>query len=317
MGKVAAASQLPGMDTSSRIFAQDDEFWDNYSRGRPQVPDTFWDRIWSFHETKGGAFDTVHDIGAGNGPYAQLLRSRFANVIVSDIVADNIGLAQDRLRGQAGFAFRTAALEDADDIPAGSIDMVFAANVMHFAEPQHDAMETIARQLRSGGTFVASLFGPARFRDAKVQDLWERLSHQGGRELLRVSEDPDQVVKIMARTQDQYNVAPLDRALFGDEVRIHVNMEHGGIQGMLPPEFAHWNQEPDYGAGDHDSHEEMEGWTFETDLQGVTEHFGSFPFISRFSDALADLFQELNELLASEKTVKGYFPVMIILATRK
>ncbi|EED18960.1 conserved hypothetical protein [Talaromyces stipitatus ATCC 10500] len=293
--------QQPVMDKSGKIFAQDDKFWENYSRGRPKVPDTFWDRIISYHQSNGGHFGTVHDVGAGNGPYAQRLRSWFANVIVSDIVAENINLARDRLKGREGFQFRIAALEDADDIPAGSVDMVFATNMMHFAEPQKDAMATIARQLRSGGTF----------------NLWERVSYQGGRELLKVSDDPDQIIKVMARTQDQYNVAPLDRALFADNLRIHVNMGNGGIQGMLPPEFAHRNTEPNYSEGDNEMDEDMDGWTFETDLAGVKEHFGSFPFISRFPDAFTDLYKELDELLADGRTVEGYFPVTIILATRK
>lgn len=304
------------MDYSSKIFAQDDGFWDNYSRARPQVPDAFWDCIFGYHQSKGGDFGTIHDVGAGNGPYAQRLRSRFASVIVSDIVAENISLARQRLKDQEGFTFRTAALEDANDIPAGSVDMLFATNVMHFAEPQHAAMTTLARQLRPGGTFVASLFGPARFRDAKLQSLWERVSHQGGRELLKVSDDPDQIVKVMARTEGRYNCAPLDEELFRDRRRIYVNMEHGGIQGMLPPEFAHKNTEPDYSVNDAKKEEKMDGWTFETNLAGVKEHFASFPFISRFPDAFTDLYKELDGLLADGRTVEGYFPVTIILATR-
>lgn len=304
------------MEKSGKIFAQDGKFWDNYSRGRPQVPDTFWDLIFGYHRDKGGLFSTVHDVGAGNGPYAQILRSRFNRVIVSDIVAENVDLARNRLQGMGGFSFRQAAMEEADDIPTGSVDMVFATNVMHFAEPQQDAMATIARQLRPGGTFVASLFGPARFCDAKLQNLWERFSHQGGRELLKVSDNPDQIIKVMARTEGRYNVAPLDRALFGDRVRMYVNMEHGGIQGMLPPEFADRYSEPKYGAGDDEKDENMDGWKFQTDLAGVKEHFGSFPFISRFPDAFTDLYTELDELLGDGGTVDGFFPVAIILATR-
>ncbi|KAJ5655745.1 hypothetical protein N7507_007695 [Penicillium longicatenatum] len=305
------------MDTPGKIFAQDDEFWDNYSRGRPQVPKAFWDCIFGYHQSKGGNFGTVHDVGAGNGLYAQRLHSRFANVIVSDIVAENIRLASERLKGQEGFSFRTAALDEVEDIAASSVDMVFAANVMHFADPQYDAMAKIARQLRPGGTFVASIFGPARFRDPKIQNLWERVSHQGGRELLKGSDDPDQIIKVMARTEDTYNVAPLDEDIFVDRIRLYVNMEHGGIQGMLPPELAHRNNEPDYAVGDTRKNEKMDGWIFQTDLVGVKEHFGSFPFISQFPDVFTDFYKELDELVADGRPVEGYFPVSIILATKK
>ena len=307
------------MDSSDKIFAQDDKFWDNYLRGRPRVPDSFFDRIFNYHQAKGATFGTVHDVGAGNGPYAGVLRSRFAHVIVSDIVAENVQLARERLRGADGFSFRVSKLEEADEIPTGSVDMVFATNVMHFAEPQDVAMATLARQLRPGGTFVAAAFGPARFRDVKLQGLWARISQHGGRQLLRSAEDPDQTIRFMARTQDTYNVAPLSPVLFAPgSRRININMGQGGIQGILPPEDAHRNTEPSHvGPDDVETwEEEKEGWSFETDLAGVKEHFGSFPFVSEFPDALAELYNELDEILANRKRVQGYFPVKLILATR-
>lgn len=138
------------MGSNSNIFAQDNEFWDNYL-SRPKPPDSFFDCIFSYHQSKGGAFGKVHYVGAGNGPYAQKLRSRFANVIVSDIVADDVELARRRLTGEGGFSFRVAELQDSDDIEAGSVDMVFATNVMHFPDLQDAAMVNIARQLRRAG----------------------------------------------------------------------------------------------------------------------------------------------------------------------
>ncbi|KAK6837015.1 S-adenosyl-L-methionine-dependent methyltransferase [Apiospora arundinis] len=272
--------------TGNKVFDQDDQSWENYSRGRPQVPDAFFDRIFAYHEGKGGQFGTVHDVGAGNGPYAKRLRARFAHVIVSDIVPTNVQPAQKRLRGLDGFAFRAAKLEEADDIPAGSIDMVFATNVMHFPDPQDAAMAVVARQLRSGGTFAAGTFGPARFPDPELQALWTRISQQGGRSLLQTVDDPETTAKIMARTGGVNNVAPL---------------------------------RPDFftGLDDVEVFEEEAGWDFETDLEGVKAHFASFPFVSKFPDAFTELYKELDQLLADGRRVKGYFPAKIILATRR
>ena len=90
------------MTSNDTIFAQGKTFWNNYLKGRPQAPDSFLDRIFSYHQAHGGAFGKVHDVGAGNGPYAQKLRHKFDHVIVSDIVARNVELAQDRL-GTDGF----------------------------------------------------------------------------------------------------------------------------------------------------------------------------------------------------------------------
>lgn len=307
------------MNSEANFFALDDQSWDIYLRGRPRVPDSFFTRIFNYHQAKGGSFGTVHDVGAGVAPYARLLRSRFSHVIVSDIVPENVAMASSRLKDDPGFSFRVSKLQDAHDIAPGSVDLVFATNVMHFAEPQDAAMETIAQQLSPGGTFAAALFGPARLKDAHLQDLWCRISQKGGRELLKVADDPVQTIRVMSRTQDTYNVAPLSPELFlPGALRVHLNMKDGGIQGMLPPEEAHRDTTPNYtGPDDVEIYADDDGWNFETDLAGLKEHFATFPFISQFPDAFTDLYQELDDVLKDGRPVQGYFPVKIILATRR
>ena len=166
---------------------------------------------------------------------------------------------------------------------------------------------------------MCAAFGPARFRDARLQDLWERISHQGGRELLKKADRPDETIKIMARTQDGYNVAPLDPALYSlGAQRVHLNMGKGGLIGMLPPEHAHRYKEPNFtGPDDVEIFEDEEGWSFETDMNGVKEHMNSFPFVSEHLTALAELFRELEDLLGDGRKVQGYFPAKIVLATRR
>lgn len=306
------------MESNGKIFAQDNEFWGNYLVGRPKPPESFFDRIFSYHQSKGGAFGTVHDVGAGNGPYAQKLWSRFAHVIVSDIVADSVELARRRLTGEGGFSFRVAELQDAGDIEAGSVDMVFATNVMHFSDPQDAAMATIARQLRRGGTFVAAQFGPVRFHDPDLQNLWARISYEGGRQLLNGLDNPSETIRVMGRTQGSANIAPFRPGLFKPGAqRIHLNMEKGGIQGVLPPEEASRDPQPSYtGPEDVLLYEDEDGWKFEAGLAGVKAHFGSFPFVSQFPNAFEDLYKELDTMMADGRIVKGCFPAMIILATR-
>lgn len=304
------------MASNGDIFAQDKKFWNNYLKGRPQAPESFFNRIFNYHRAHSGAFGTIHDVGAGNGPYAQKLRHSFDHVIVSDIVARNVELAQDRL-GTDGFSYRTAKIEEAEDIPAASVDMVFATNVMHFAD-QHVAMSTIAQQLKAGGTFACGSFGPARFEDERLQDLWQRISHQGGRELLKKADQPEQTIRVMARTQDG-NVAPLDtKSFLPGARRLHLNFGKGGIIGPLPPEDVHRNTEVNHtGVDDEEIFEDEEGWSFETDLNGVKEHICSFPFVADNLDACKELFAELDTLLGDGRLVRGYWPASIILATRR
>ena len=108
------------VDAKDKLFAIDEAFWNNYLKGRPSAPTCFFDRLFQYHQSHSGMFNTVHDVGAGNGPYAARLRSRFENVIISDIAPDNIVLAKDRL-GTDGFTYRAAPVEEAGDIPNGSV----------------------------------------------------------------------------------------------------------------------------------------------------------------------------------------------------
>jgi SAM-dependent methyltransferase len=303
------------MASSNTIFAQKEGFWNNYLKGRPQAPQSLFNRIFSYHASQNGTFGTVHDAGAGNGPYSHILREKFEHVIVSDIVPSNVSLAQQRL-GTNGFTYRTASIEQAEDIPAGSVDMVFATNVMHFAD-QTIATNTIAKQLKSGGTLFCGTFGPARFYNKDVQDLWQAMSYEGGRALLKKAEKMQDTVNIMARSKG--NLAPLDETLWLPSAkRIDLNMGKTGIITMLPPEEESQVTEPSHVGIEDEAIDDVEdGWGFEMDLENVKQHMLSFPFIADYEAALSVSFGRLEELLEDGKKVKGVFPARIILATRR
>ena len=304
-------------DSNDKIFARDEAFWNNYLKGRPKPPQSLFDRIYTYHEQHGGKFGTAHDVGAGNGPYSAQLRSRFDHVIVSDIVAENVQFAESRL-GTEGFSYRAAKVEEADDIAVGSVDLVFATNVLHFVD-QDVALEAISKQLRPGGTFAGAGFGPALFNDAKVQDVWNRISQQGGRVLLKTADQPEQTIRVMKRSQDGYNNAPLDEKFFlPGAQRVHLNMGKGGITGLLPPELAGDFDEPVYtGPNDVEVFENEEGWSFDWTLEGFKEHFGSFPHSKEDPAAFVELWNELDELLKNKSRLDGVFPAKLILATRR
>ncbi|KAH6843272.1 hypothetical protein B0I37DRAFT_384086 [Chaetomium sp. MPI-CAGE-AT-0009] len=66
------------------------------------------------------------------------------------------------------------------------------------------------------------VFGPAQFRDPRLQDLWTRISGQGERLLLRKATDEAarvNMIAVIAPTQGVYNVAPQDLMLFYPEAR--------------------------------------------------------------------------------------------------
>ncbi|MCJ1275995.1 hypothetical protein MMC21_003800 [Puttea exsequens] len=301
-------------DTKDEIFVKDAAFWNNYLKGRPSAPSTFFDRLFHYHHSHGGKFNTVHDVGAGNGPYAHTLRSKFSHVIVSDIAPENIALAEGRL-GVDGFSYRAARVEEEDDIPVGSVDMVFATNVMHFCD-QDLAMEAIARQLRPGGTFACAGFGAAVFEDERVQETYTRIHQSGGRAMLKKASEPGTLVGVMARTQGAYNVAPLDEALWlPGAQRVLLNMEGGGITAPLPPEIQ--VKEPLHtGVDDVEVVESEEGWSFVTDLEGLREHVESFPFAREDPVVFEELWREMEDVV-KDGSVEGHWPAKIILATRR
>ncbi|KAI9931199.1 hypothetical protein ASPWEDRAFT_233835 [Aspergillus wentii DTO 134E9] len=304
----------PAFTPEENLFAKGEAFWNNYLKGRPSAPDVFFERIFNYHQEHNGQFGVIHDVGAGNGPYANTLRSKFQHVIISDIAAENVSLAQDRL-GTDGFSYRAARVEEGDDIPDGSVDMVFATNVMHFCD-QELAMQVIAKQLKPGGTFACAGFGGAYFEDDRVRDIYTRIYHCGGRALLKNADDPAKMIGAMARTHGAYNVAPLDEALFlPGAQRVHLNMQHQGIAAPLPPEVE--VTEPLHtGVEDVQVFEMEDGWDFETDLNGLREHIESFPFANQDPVAFAELWLEMEEVV-KDQTVKGQWPAKVILATRR
>jgi ubiquinone/menaquinone biosynthesis C-methylase UbiE len=305
------------IDTNDKIFARDKAFWNNYLKGRPQVPETFFERIFRYHKEKNAGFGKAHDAGAGNGPYSQTLRNQFDHVVVSDIVPENVEYAKERL-GNDGYSFRVAKVEDGNDILDGSVDLLFATNVMHFVN-QEEGMKTIIKQLKSGATLAIAGFGPACFYDPVVQDIWRRISQQGGRVLLKKAENPAETIKVMERSQDGYNLAPLDNEFFlPGAKRVRLNMSYGGITGLLPEELRSQSAEPDYtGINDEIIYENEEGWSFRAGLEDIKQHFATFPHSSADPSAFVELWRELEQHLEGGKEVEGVFPAVIILATRR
>lgn len=80
---------------------------------------------------------------------------------------------------------------------------------MHSSDPQDAAVAIVARQLRPGGTFVAAQFGPARFHEPDLQDLWARVSREGDHQLLEGVDDPSETFRVMCRTPGTANIVLL------------------------------------------------------------------------------------------------------------
>lgn len=212
---------------NDKIYARDSAYWQKYLKGRPQLPDKFFDRIAKYHASHGGSFNTVHDVGAGVGVQSSRLAKLFKHVIVSDIVADNVKLAEQRL-GNDGYSYHTSKIEDASWLDSGSVDMVFAAFAMHHSQ-YDEAFKAIAKQLKSGGTFCAVVASIAVFEDKRVEDVWTRLWYEGLRVTLRHAEDRKARLRTLGHAAGCRDTMPLDESVWRPgSLRVAMNAKREG-----------------------------------------------------------------------------------------
>ncbi|KAK4962447.1 hypothetical protein LTR10_000073 [Elasticomyces elasticus] len=305
-------------------YARDKTFWAGYLKGRPQAPEAFFERIYEYHASHGGHFGIIHDAGAGVAPHARRLKQKFEHVIVSDIILENVQQASERL-GPEGFSYRTAKLEDAEGIKPGSVDMFFAATCMHFCDLDL-AQKAIARQLKPGGTFVCAGYGVAVFADEDVNAIAEKFWFEALRVSLRHAPSPEvAAIKLQrrGRAHAEYDFARTDEEYFeGGALRIKLISPPVGREAwyqMVPPDLAEAGKYERSSAGPNDVHcvEEMQGWAFETDLQGIKDQLASLAFPKEEPAAFDGLWREMEEVMKDGRRVKGWWPSRLILATRK
>ncbi|CAF9913662.1 MAG: hypothetical protein GOMPHAMPRED_007990 [Gomphillus americanus] len=153
-------------------YNQDRDFWEKYLKGRPSIPQTFFEQIFNYHSDHGGRFDTAHEVGAGVGVHSPRLATRFDHVLVSDVISTNIEIARSRLQGP--YSFKVSSLEDTIDLLPNSIDLVFASTMMHFTQVD-EAVKAVYHQLKPGGTFAASLYGTYALHDVQAQGIWKKI----------------------------------------------------------------------------------------------------------------------------------------------
>ena len=200
------------MQETNDTYARDEAFWNKYIKGRPSIPDSFFERVYKYHTEHGGKFSVVHDMGAGVGVQSSRLANRFDHVVVSDIVPANVELAKSRL-GTEKYSYRAAKIEDAEDLDEASVDMVFAGFAMHYAHFD-EAFQAIAKQLKSGGTFAALVCSPTRLEDERANDVFRRIWDEGIRILLRNARDRKDRLRVLGNASVGYDTMPLDTKYF-------------------------------------------------------------------------------------------------------
>lgn len=308
--------------TNYDLYTQDAAFWEDYIKGRPQVPQSFFDRIFEYHSKHGGSFDKAHDAAAGGGIHSARLAERFKTVHVSDISEENIRVAQMRLQDNGKFTFGAARMQDATFPPDASVDMLFCAVAIHFCGVGVEtAINNAARQLKPSGTLAISAFGIAVFDDPKVQDLWLRMNTQAAALTLDATKTPETSTGLYAIVQlaaSEYDGVPLPEDLFlPGAQRIKMNFSPGWNwrSAMVPSVFDAVIPPLDRkGLLDILDWEENADWFFTMTPEELLAHYKSWPY--KQDDQINQMWEEMQEL-TKDGHIKGRWPVVLLLATRK
>lgn len=294
-------------------------FWEQYTKGRPAVPQSFWTRIFDYHSAHSAHFTTVFDLGAGPGNHSYQLAKRFSHVIVGDPSQTNVDKARDLLAptsGQSNTKYEfLQCLAESSTLPDKSVDMIFMANAFHWVDP-YPTLTNVARQLKPGGTFVAALFFIPYFDDPDVRKIHGRLMTRSVERAMG-SYKSELGIKQTVELQDSgYDSVALPKDLFEDKIlRVKLN-----IQGRdAPLKIARFDGRAivsKLGSRDQVVEVEDADWAFNMTLQDVKASFASFPGFDVDTDDFAE--QSWKELAAvrPDGCYKGAWPVSIVLATR-
>ena len=283
-------------------------------KGRPEVPESFFDRIFEYHGAHGGKFNVVNDVGASIGNYSPRLAKRFSTVIITEPDDKSRSIAEKNLNknidATTKYLYVKAGAEDQVQEP-GSVDFVFCTNTLNHCDLDK-SLEAFAKQLRSGGTFLMGMFGYVHFFDKEVNRVWEKLfsvfredwlaanrakwggkgwnaMHSGGNELELSSDTwfPVQRLRLNCGGDETFSVF----REFPEHFKSLVGLEDELISEV-----------------DSD-------WYFEADLAQLKVMFHSIPWKGHEEEEDA-LWQEMESILGGG-TAKGYWPAGIVLATRK
>ena len=302
------------------IFDRSASFWNDYNKGRPVVPSSFFEHIFAFHSEHGGAFGTLHEPGAGNAVHTARLAQRFHRVVVSDPSAQNIELAKDRLSNLHNCEFWVARLEDTENIR--KVDMVISLNMLHLTDIQK-AMEAVAYQLKPGGTFATATFALAILDDQRAQDVWLKMWRRGSewtvterdRALQRV--DYKRGRALCASANDGI---PFSETHFKPGVvrrKIHCSPLWSWSAHFIPPGFEEDFPPLPSGVGLNDKVEDVEDndWKFSTDLKGLGYMMAATPWHQN-QEILEDLWDEMKTVVG-DSVVHARWAVTLAMATRK
>ena len=151
-----------------KVAASDYEFWDAYVSTRPNYSEPFYKIIHDYHASHSLFQDIAHDVGTGAGKIVEDLVRHYSHVIASDIDADHLAVAENRLSKQYDKSRVSYSHSKAEDLayhhPAASADIITTGECVVLMDCD-SGLHSFATLLKPGGTLAAWFYGRPTFSD--------------------------------------------------------------------------------------------------------------------------------------------------------
>ncbi|KAL1591699.1 hypothetical protein SLS60_011698 [Paraconiothyrium brasiliense] len=298
------------------VYNQSQNFWDSYIKGRPSIPQSFFDTIFAYHASHNGSFTTAHEVGAGVGVHSPRLAARFPHVLISDIISSNIQLARTRLQSHGCYSFKTSSLEDTIDLEAGSVDLVFASTMMHFTDVDA-AVRAVHHQLAPGGTFAAGLYGTYALHEGRAQEVWARIVRWICSNIIEKYGLDDRAKQILQNEASGLDSVGLPPELFTPAQRYDYNFpQRSTLRDMILPKQYGLETIDRVGAEDVVVKDGWDrGWCSKQGVEGLKGIASTWPHDDGDEEILG-LWEELR-VVVGEGEVEGGWMVSLVLASKK
>ncbi|HMP09955.1 class I SAM-dependent methyltransferase [Hydrogenophaga sp.] len=155
----AASVESPALSSVSAALARKARFWDRIARKYAADPIADLPGYEATLQRVQGLLSANHDvleIGCGTGSTALRLAPHTRRLLATDVSAEMIAIARDKLAAQPmpqlGFAVADA---DAPVFGQGAWDAVLAFNLLHLVDDLDHAIDAAAQALRPGGLFIS------------------------------------------------------------------------------------------------------------------------------------------------------------------
>ncbi|KAK2597802.1 hypothetical protein N8I77_012564 [Diaporthe amygdali] len=160
---------------ATNIFSEEISIfdWDIYLKARPDYTGSgVYGRLFSYHDSHSGSYDTAYDVGCGPGQVASALAPKFRRVHGSDPNAFVISKAHELFKSLSNVDFEVNSAENiisANDDRAGTADLITVAECIPLMDTQA-AMAAFAKLLRPGGTLAIWFYGGPIFTNPELSE---------------------------------------------------------------------------------------------------------------------------------------------------